>query len=83
MAIPNLKRIKVTSLEQLSAWLSKQPSAPQQVMLVTLTSKTNTHYISREDIDTAVQTHGWSIGFKYTLKGDLLGHVISKGEVAS
>jgi len=78
MTIPNLKRIKVHSIPELTAWLAKQPSDAQSVMLVTYTDATHDKYVSREQLHDAIIAHGWAAGFRYTLNGNLVGQVISK-----
>jgi hypothetical protein len=78
MTIPNLKRIKVHSIPELTAWLAKQPRDAQSVMLVTYTDTSHDKYVSHEQLRDAITAHGWATGFRYTLNGNFLGHVISK-----
>lgn len=76
--MPNLKRIKIISEKELQVWLTKQPDQIENVMLVTFADTTHEKHVSREQISAALSEHGWSAGFKYTLRGNLLGHVISR-----
>ncbi len=78
MSIPNLKRIKVSSGQELRNWLAKQPDQQQTVMLLTCNKTSRNKYVSREEVDEALVEHGWVAGVKYTLNGNLIGHVIGK-----
>ncbi len=78
MAIPNLKRIKVSSEQELRNWLAKQSDQEQNLMLVTYNEASRDKYVSREQVRDALIEHGWAAGTRYTLNGNLLGHVISK-----
>ena len=78
MQIPTLKRITVTSEQQLGIWLAKQSAQAESVMLVTHTKASHKTYVSREQVEQMLAAHGWIAGRRYTLNPDLLGHVISK-----
>lgn len=78
MGVPNLKRVKVSSEQDLRNWLGKQPVDAQSVMLVTCCDTCSDKYLSREQVGDALDQHGWVSGFSYTLNGNLLGHVINK-----
>lgn len=78
MGIPNLKRVKVSSEQELRAWLNKQPDEDQSVMLVTYTKTSRDKHVSHEQVHEALVEHGWASGRKYTLNSHLLGHLISK-----
>lgn len=77
MSIPNLKRIKVSSEQELRNWLAKHPDQEQSIMLVTCNKKSRDKHVSREQVRDALVEHGWADGPRYTLKGNLIGHVIS------
>lgn len=77
MSIPNLKRIKVSSERELRNWLAKHPDDDQCVMLVTCSKKSRDKYVSREQVGDALVEYGWVGGPRYTLKSNLIGHVIS------
>lgn len=59
MSIPNLKRIKLSSLQVLDAWLPKQPDQELSIMLVTYTGPTDGKYISRAQLHDRLSAHGW------------------------
>ena len=48
MSIPRLKRIKVSSVQELRNWLSKQPDQEQSVMVLTCKENSRDKYVSRE-----------------------------------
>lgn len=77
MTIPNLKRLKISSEQELRFWLSKQAGQVQSVMVVTYSEASHDRYVSRAQVAEALDAHGWVSGFSYTLNGNLLGHVIS------
>lgn len=78
MTIPNLKRIKVSSALELQTLLAKKPDHEQSLMLVTYSESSHANYVSREQVNDIVAKHAWQVGTRYTLNGNLLGHVISK-----
>jgi hypothetical protein len=78
MSIPNLKRVKVSSEQELKSWLSKKSNQKQSVMLVTCNKKSKDKHISHEQVDDALTAYGWIATRRYTLNGNLLGHVIHK-----
>lgn len=79
MMVPTLKRIKVSSEEALTSWLSQHRGAEDCVMLVTYSDASSAKHVSRERVADALAAHGWVPGARYTLNGSLLGHVIRKG----
>ncbi len=78
MNIPNLKRVKISSEQELRVWLNKHPNQEQSVMLVTHNKKFLEKHVSREQVQGALIEHGWADGPRYTLNAHLIGHVISK-----
>lgn len=46
-------------------------------MLVTCDEKSRDKYVSLEQVSIALVAHGWVSGRRYTLKSNLIGHVIS------
>ena len=75
MTIPKLRRIKVSSGQELGDWLAKNEDLRQDVMLVTCNSKSRDKFVSSEQVREALAEHGWSAGRRYTLRGNLVGHV--------
>lgn len=78
MNIPSLKRVKISSEQDLNNWLTKHSSQEQSVMLVTHNKSSLEKHISREQVQDAIIKHGWVDGPRYTLNAHLVGHVISK-----
>ena len=78
MKIPNLKRVKISSEQELRIWLAKHPHQEECVMLVTYSNASRPKYVSREQVRDALTAHGWVAGPRYTLNAILMGHVISK-----
>ena len=76
MSVPNLKRVSVSSEQELAGWLARQPGAAGPVMLVTRARASHRNHVSREQVGRVLADHGWTAGPRYTLNGDLLGHVI-------
>ena len=74
MTVPRLKRIKISSEQGLSNWLAKN-SEKGEVLLVTCGKKSPDKSITSEQVRLALREHGWTAGFSYTLKGNLVGHV--------
>lgn len=77
MNIPNLKRIKISSVLELTTWLAKNPDQEEDVMLVTHTKASGPNHVSHEQVREALDAHGWRAGFRYTLNATLIGHLIS------
>ncbi len=75
MAIPKLKRIKVSSTQELLNWLARNAEYEQEVMLVTCNKKSRDKFVSSEQVRYALNRHGWAAGRSYTLTGNLVGHV--------
>ena len=78
MGIPNLKRVKITSEQELKVWLTKQPDQEQSVMLVSYTKTSRDKHVSCEQVHEALSLYGWTSGRRYTLNRHLIGHVISR-----
>ena len=79
MIIPKLKRIKVSTEQELRRWLRKNSERPQEVMIVTCTKKSPDKHISSDQVRRAAGGSGWAAGRSYTLDGDLVGHVVRHG----
>ena len=78
MTIPNLKRFKVSSEQELRTWLSKNSERQKEVMIVTCNKSSPEKYVSNELIRDALRENGWVAGRRYTLVGNLVGHVASQ-----
>ena len=78
MTVPSLKRVKITSRQALTSWLSNNGSESSQIMLVTFSSPASDKHVSRADIAHAIETFGWTSLRRYTLTPELLGHVIQR-----
>lgn len=77
MIIPKLKRIKVSTEQELRTWLRNNAEHQQEVMIVTCNRKSPDKYISSDLVRDAVSESGWNAGRSYTLDGNLVGHVIT------
>lgn len=78
MTIPKLKRIKVSTVQELRSWLASDSTKPQDVMIVTCNQRSQNKYVSSQQVrDVATET-GWRSGRSYTLDGNLVGHIVSK-----
>lgn len=75
MIIPKLKRIKVSSAQELRNWLAKNSEREQEVMIVTCNKKSRDKHISSDQVRDALCENGWAAGQSYTLDGNLVGHV--------
>ena len=78
MIIPKLKRIKVSSEQELRNWLTKNPDQMQDVMIVTCNKKSRDKHLSRDQMQDVLAQNGWLARCSYTLLGNLDGHVISR-----
>ena len=78
MIIPKLKRIKVSSEQELRNWLTKNPDQMQDVMIVTCNKKSHDKHLSRDQMQDVLAQNGWLARRSYTLLGNLDGHVISR-----
>ena len=76
MAIPKLKRIKVSTETELRNWLGRNAGQGQEVMIVTCNRTSRHKYISSHLVREAVLESGWRPGRSYTLEGNLVGHVV-------
>lgn len=78
MTIPALKRVRISSIDQLQDWLRKNCEHPGPVMLVTSLRPESAGFLERDRIAKTLAKHGWTAGPRYTLSEDRLGHVISR-----
>jgi hypothetical protein len=78
MAIPNLKRVTISSEMELRVWLANSPIHAQSIMLVTHNTSAPDKHVSAEQIMDAIAAHGWASGARYTLNAHLVGHVIHR-----
>ena len=76
MTIPKLKRIKVSTEQELRTWLSKKGAQPNQVMIVTCNAKSKDKHISSAAVRSVMSDSGWICDRSYTLDGNLMGHVV-------
>lgn len=77
MIIPKLKRIKVSSEQELRNWLAKNSEHEQEVMIVTCNKKSRDKHISSDQVRNALSENGWAASQSYTLDGNLVGHLVS------
>ena len=75
MRIPKLKRVKVSTVQQLATWGAKHATPTQQVMIVTCNATSRDKHLSRDQVSGVLGPHGWDIGRSYTLDGTLVGHI--------
>lgn len=75
MIIPGLKRIKVSSEQELRTWLAKNAGCGHEVMIVTCNQTSSVKHVSGSQVRAALHEHGWTAGRSYTLAGNLNGHV--------
>ena len=75
----NLKRIKVSSLEEIALWLRRNDTAPREVMFITLGNTSGDRHIPSHAVRKVLSDHGWTPGATYTLPGNLEGHVARLG----
>ena len=73
MSMPKLKRIKVSSEEELRSRLATGPG--DAVMIVTCNKTSRDKHVSNEQVSGVLGELGWSLGRRYTLSGNLVGHV--------
>ena len=78
MSIPNLKRIKVGTIQQLENWLKTAAADLDHVMITTTAADGSSTHVSSADIATKSIAHGWQSDRSYTLNGGLMGHVIKR-----
>lgn len=77
MKIPKLKRVKVSSQQELRNWLCKNATHMQDIMVITSNHKSLGKHVSSHQVRRALTENGWIAGRSYTLDGNLLGHVAS------
>ena len=78
MSIPAMKRVTISSAQQLDDWLRMQPADASTVMLVTHNQRSSDKHVSTAEVQTAIGEYGWQAGFRYSLNPHLTGHVIRK-----
>ena len=76
MTMPKMKRIRVSTDQELRNVLAKKSGASQEVMIVTGNAKSRENHISSERVRQVAQESGWQPGPSYSLSGNLLGHVV-------
>ncbi|MCK0168797.1 hypothetical protein MWU52_14655 [Jannaschia sp. S6380] len=79
MTVPRLKRVKVSSEQELRTWLAKNADGTQSVMVVTCDRNSRDKFVGSDQVRAAAAAHGWAAGRSYTLRGNLVGHVVSHG----
>lgn len=79
MTIPTLKRIKVSSAQDLRNWLSQNATHSEDVMVVTCDKTSRTKHVSNDEVRQTLLDNGWTAGRSYTLNGNLIGHVAHPG----
>ena len=77
MPKPRMKRIKISTEQELRNFLAKKSGPQQDVMIVTCSAKSRDKHISSEQVRDAARDNGWNPGRSYTLDGNLVGHVVS------
>ncbi|AXI45583.1 hypothetical protein C1J03_05755 [Sulfitobacter sp. SK012] len=75
--IPKLRRIKISSVQELKNWLAKNSKLEQEVMIVTCNKQSRDKHVSSDQVRDALSANGWTAGQSYTLDGNLVGHVAS------
>ena len=75
MTREDLRRIKVSSLDQLRTWVSANVNQRRDVMIVTNSKPNSRHYISSAQVRAVLSDFGWQAGPSSTLKGGLMEHV--------
>ena len=78
MTIPNLKRIKIGTVQQFENWLQSASADLDHVTITTTTAPMSTTHVSGADIAEICTAHGWHGDPSYTLNGGLMGHVIKR-----
>ncbi|MEM9574276.1 MAG: hypothetical protein AAF870_03490 [Pseudomonadota bacterium] len=76
--IPDLKRVKISSDQELSTWLHRNSAQQNAVMLVTYTKANPEKHVSHEQVQRALDDYGWTSKMRYTLNKSLVGHAIEK-----
>jgi hypothetical protein len=77
MTKPRLKRIKVSTEQELRNWLAKNSAPQQEVMIVTCNKNSREKPIGSAQVRRVLGGSGWIVGHSQTLVGNLSGHVIS------
>lgn len=74
MTIPKLKRIKVSSVDELRNKLGKEPETLREVVIVTCDKSSPEKYLSSDLVREVLAELGWTKAQSYTLAGNLVGH---------
>lgn len=77
MNIPRLKRVKVSSEQELRNWIAKNHLRDDEFMIVTSSKKAPKKHISTAQLRDVLGEKGWIVSRSYTLDGNLVGHVVS------
>ncbi len=77
MNSPTLRRMKVSSEQELGNWLAKHSGEEQEVKVVTCNRKSCNKFVSCERVRGALGDHGWTAGARCMLNGNLIGHAAS------
>lgn len=75
MTLPNLKRVKVSTPQELRTWLTKTGEDCSEVLIVTCGRKSKDKHIPGADVRRTIAEHGWIAGRSYSMIGNLQGHV--------
>ena len=78
MTLPQLKRIRIDSIDTLRQWLAKNDALAQGVMLVTRADASHLLHVTREQVQSALSDFGWVTDRRYTLNASFLGHAIRR-----
>jgi hypothetical protein len=79
MHIPNLKRVKIDSDQDLRACLAQQTESTEDFMVVTVAKRSSAKHVGSAHIQEAALRQGWHPGPAYTLNGGLRGQVFRRG----
>lgn len=76
MSIPNLKRVTISSVQQLENWVQKNADLGHSVMLVLFDKTGGERFIEPDVVSATLTAQGLNSGRRYTLHGNLIGHVV-------
>lgn len=79
MKLDGLKRVNITSAQQLDSWLHKHADQTGDVVLVTRTDHAPDKHVGLEHMLRALAAHGWISARSYTLGSTKIGHVVRRG----
>jgi len=76
MTLPRLKRMRVSTEQELRNWISKNHLQDiEEVLIVTCSKKSPKKYVSSAQVRDVLREKGWTVSRSYTLEGSLVGHV--------